>query len=110
MLCMQRKGKKNVQKEKKMDSDKFQISDAKSMFSIPQGHISNQCPQRQGGQGGQGGGKGGFNKGGFNKGGFNKGGPNKGGFNKPAFNKNNKRTFNDSNSSETSNKVTKFED
>lgn len=80
-------------------------------FPLVQGHISNQCPQRQGGGGGGGGGfnrggnKGGFNKGGFNKGGggFNKGG---GGFNKSGggFNKFNKDT------TSPAPKVTKFDE
>lgn len=70
------------------------------------GHISNQCPQRQGD-------KGGFNKGGFNKGGkggFNKGG---GGFNKGGFNKGGAGGFNKfskDNANQSSNKVTKFDD
>lgn len=83
-----------------------------------QGHISNQCPQRQNGGGGGGGGfrgrgrggfsrggsnrggGGGFNRGGFNKGGFNRDGPNKGGFNK----------FNKDSTSESTNKVVKFDE
>lgn len=76
-------------------------------FFFSQGHISNQCPQRQGDKGGRksfGGkpGGGGFNKGG--KGGFNnsnnKFGGGAGGF---------KRNANTS-SSEPAGKVTKFED
>lgn len=72
-----------------------------------QGHISNQCPQRQG-KGGFQGGRGGFNKGGSG-GGFNKGGFNKGGFNKGGggggFNK-----FNKDSAPQAAGKVTKFDE
>lgn len=64
-----------------------------------QGHISNQCPQRQGDKGGRKsfGGKPGGGGGGFNKGGFNSNSKFGGGFKKPA-------------TTESSGKVTKFED
>lgn len=110
MLCMQREGKfQNSGKQHKIRIVCFiQIGKNCSIFSSSffQGHISNQCPQRQN-KGGfnKGGGGGGFNKGGFNKDG-NKGGFNKGGFNKGGgFNK-----FNNNKSDSPSNKVVKFDD
>lgn len=78
------------------------------IFFLIQGHISNQCPQRQGSGGFQGG-KGGFNKGG-NKGGFNKGGFNKGGFNKGGSGGGGFNKFNKDSASQSNNKVTKFDD
>lgn len=75
----------------------------KNIFFSAQGHISNQCPQRQGDKGGRKsfGGKpgGGFNKGGFNN--SNKFGGGAGGF---------KRNANTSATTEPAGKVTKFED
>lgn len=78
---------------------------------MAQGHISNQCPQRQGDKGGRKsfGGKpgGGFNKGGKPGGGFNSnnkfggGAGGGGGF---------KRNANTSSNAEPAGKVTKFED
>lgn len=106
---MQRKGKN----ARKLQSFFFRFL---IKMNFVQGHISNQCPQRQGDNnrssfGGRGGGRGGARGGGRGRGagGFNRGG-NRGGFNKGGSGGGFNKGGNFGASAQSSNKVTKFDD